>query len=156
MKRKNIHWFLPMCFMVLAFAACAVFRADFLPPGLHPEPLAAKRPQCTDCHDKTDEYFPYMKFNHDLFFVENHRVQALSGKSSCTMCHKDSFCSECHGGRLELKPSIRKPGDTHRRIPHRGDYLTRHQIEGRINPVSCYRCHGNPGNAERCAKCHGR
>jgi hypothetical protein len=38
-------------------------------------------------------------------------------------------------------------------MPHRGDYITQHQIDGRINPAPCFRCHGRRNN-ERCAECH--
>ncbi len=156
MTLYNTRKFLGLFLISLILAACAVFQTNFSPPPEHPEPLNAGRPQCTDCHDSSDENFPYLKFNHDVFFVENHRVQAISGKSACDMCHKDNFCIECHGIRLELKPSLRKPSDPDRRMPHRGDFLSRHRIEGRINPVSCFRCHGSAETAERCVKCHGR
>jgi hypothetical protein len=26
-------------------------------------------------------------------------------------------------------------------MPHTGDYLSRHRIDGRLDPVSCRRCH---------------
>jgi len=28
-------------------------------------------------------------------------------------------------------------------MPHRGDYTVTHRIDGRLDPGSCYRCHGN-------------
>ncbi len=138
-----------------AIAACSLFhsRATLLPE--HPKPLGSGRPQCFSCHDKTDTSFPYTKFNHDILFVDNHRAQALTGRSTCYLCHGDGFCGDCHDGRQGLKLSQRRPGDIRQRMPHRGRYLDRHQIEGRVNPVSCYRCHGNPERAERCVTCHG-
>jgi hypothetical protein len=157
MRKGTIQGLILLVLFSIMLIACAVLRTkDGGVPESHPIPLEMNRPQCTECHDKTDESFPYVKFNHDVFYVENHRGPALTSKSTCYMCHRDRFCAECHGGRLELKPSIRKPADVDRRMPHRGDYLARHQIEGRVNPVSCYRCHGNPESAERCVKCHGK
>ncbi|MDO9264689.1 MAG: hypothetical protein Q7U02_12035 [Desulfosalsimonadaceae bacterium] len=157
MRKGAIQGLILLVLFSIVLVACAVLRVkDGGVPESHPIPLEVNRPQCTDCHDKTDENFPYIKFNHDVFYLENHRVSALTSKSTCYMCHGERFCAECHGGRLELKPSLRKPADVDRRMPHRGDYLARHQIEGRVNPVSCYRCHGNPETAERCVKCHGK
>jgi hypothetical protein len=71
------------------------------------------------------------------------------------MCHKQSACDECHGVWVELKPSLKDQTSNYRRMPHRGDYLSRHAIDGRINPASCYRCHGNPETARTCRPCHG-
>jgi hypothetical protein len=39
-------------------------------------------------------------------------------------------------------------------MPHRGDYVTRHRIDGRIDPTACFRCHGSPKRAKLCASCH--
>ena len=55
--------------------------------------------------------------------------------------------------RVELKPSILRQTDTYRTLPHRGDYLTRHKIDGKINPALCYKCHGRR-NDRRCQQCH--
>jgi hypothetical protein len=71
------------------------------------------------------------------------------------MCHQQQFCDECHGVRVEEKPSAKNKTSTFRRTPHRGDYLSRHRIDGRVDPTSCFRCHGNPKTAETCAPCHG-
>jgi hypothetical protein len=38
-------------------------------------------------------------------------------------------------------------------LPHRGDYLNQHMIDGRINPALCARCHGRTDN-QRCRACH--
>jgi hypothetical protein len=32
--------------------------------------------------------------------------------------------------------------------------LTRHRIDGRINPTKCFRCHGAPKTARSCTPCH--
>jgi hypothetical protein len=28
-------------------------------------------------------------------------------------------------------------------------------MDGRINPISCFRCHGNPKSSRTCIRCHG-
>lgn len=142
--------------VLLTLFACSAFQTIPAIPEEHPVVLDKARPQCTDCHSPLDETFPYIKYNHDMNFYKNHGKPAISGKYTCYMCHRENFCSECHGGRLELKPSQRKPDENSRQMPHRGDYLSRHQIEGRMNPASCFRCHGNPENAETCIPCHGK
>jgi hypothetical protein len=38
-------------------------------------------------------------------------------------------------------------------MPHRGEYLTRHQIDGRVDPGSCIQCHGNRNDGS-CGVCH--
>ena len=69
--------------------------------------------------------------------------------------HEDISEDEALPSKSELKPSLRNQSDTFRRMPHRGDFLTRHRIEGKIDPTSCFRCHGNPRASQVCAPCHG-
>lgn len=151
MRRRRFFLLFLIPFLM---TACGLLHTGISPLPEHP-PVGMKRPQCIDCHDKTDPTFPYAKFNHDVFFTDGHRVEALTGSATCYLCHTDGFCGDCHDGRQEMMPTTRRPMDIQRRIPHRGKYLARHQIEGRINPLSCYRCHGKPDRAERCVTCHG-
>jgi hypothetical protein len=87
--------------------------------------------------------------------MDNHRVPARQRPEICSMCHQQNFCNNCHGVTTELKPSERNQDKTFRRTPHRGDYLSRHRIDGRIDPTSCFRCHGNPKKSKTCVRCHG-
>lgn len=144
-----------------AVAALAVFMACAggtglwqLPARHHQDPDEDLR-YCTDCHDASDDGFPYQRFVHTLFFAENHRPVALQHQQVCAMCHQPSACDECHGVRVELKPSLKNPTRTWKRTPHRGDYLSRHRIDGRVDPVACIRCHGNPKTTQTCRPCHG-
>ena len=34
-----------------------------------------------------------------------------------------------------------------------GDHLNQHKIDGKLNPASCFPCHGRQNN-ERCKQCH--
>ena len=88
--------------------------------------------QCSACHETESEEFPYRRFEHTPLFGENHRLTALGSQRVCEMCHRPSFCADCHGAGAGLKPSLKNHGETRRRMPHRGDYLTRHRIEGRL------------------------
>lgn len=137
---------------LLILAACA---ATYQLPAIHPMELDNKRPVCTDCHEASGEQVTFERFNHGLNWGENHRFATYQQEQVCYMCHQQSYCNDCHGVRVELKPSTRNPTETFRQMPHRGDFLTRHRIEGRIDPTSCFRCHGNPKTAQTCAPCHG-
>jgi hypothetical protein len=110
---------------------------------------------CTECHEPRTEYVDYERLNHHPYFADNHRQEAYQQERLCAMCHQTSFCNDCHATRVELKPSIKNQTETYRRLPHRGDYITRHRIDGGIDPTSCFRCHGNPKTAISCARCHG-
>lgn len=122
----------------------------------HPVDLGKKKPICTDCHDESPrEDLVIRRYNHTLYFADNHRLAARRNPQVCNMCHQQKMCNDCHGMELELKPSERDRTGSYKRTPHRGDYLSRHRIEGRLDPGSCYRCHGNPRRAKTCARCHG-
>lgn len=143
-----------ICFAALCtFAARQVSGGAFQLPLQHPDDGEDLR-QCLDCHDSAESDFPFERFSHDLFFAERHAGSARGNASVCAMCHQQSFCSDCHGLRPGLKPSLKNSTDSRRRMPHRGDYIARHRIDGRIDPTACFRCHGSPKSAKICATCH--
>ena len=107
-------------------------------------------PICSDCHEDGRA-----ALNHTSDFSTRHRFYAQQQGQACAACHKESFCSDCHAHKEELKPSDKYKDSPERSLPHRGDYLTQHKIDGRINPASCMRCHGRSNN-ERCKVCHIR
>ncbi len=144
-----------MILLLLALlVACTAMKSGYQVPPAHPEELGKGRPTCSECHEKSSENLNYERYNHTVFFMENHRLEAQQDEEVCTMCHQTSFCNDCHATRVELKPSERQKTDTYRRMPHRGNYLSRHRIDGRVDPTSCFRCHGNPKTAQTCAPCH--
>jgi hypothetical protein len=104
---------------------------------------------CGECH--TDNW---AALNHQADdFYRRHKFYAGQQKFACQTCHQESFCADCHAHREEIKPSDKYKGSPERQLPHRGDYLSRHKIEGRIDPASCLKCHGRTNN-ERCKTCH--
>jgi hypothetical protein len=104
---------------------------------------------CGECH--TDNW---AALNHQADdFYRKHKFYAGQQKFACQTCHQESFCADCHAHREEIKPSDKYKGSPERQLPHRGDYLSRHKIEGRIDPASCLKCHGRTNN-ERCKTCH--
>ncbi len=115
---------------------------------VHPAPVKGLV-DCGECH--TDNW---AALNHQADdFYRKHKFYAGQQKFACGTCHQESFCADCHAHREEIKPSDRYKGSPERQLPHRGDYLSRHRIEGRIDPVSCLKCHGRTNN-ERCKTCH--
>jgi hypothetical protein len=115
---------------------------------VHPAPVKGLV-NCGECH--TDNW---AALNHQADdFYRKHKFYAGQQKFACESCHQESFCADCHAHREEIKPSDRYKGSPERELPHRGDYLSRHKIEGRIDPASCLKCHGRTNN-ERCKTCH--
>jgi hypothetical protein len=115
---------------------------------VHPAPVKGLV-NCGECH--TDKW---AALNHQADdFYRKHKFYAGQQRFACASCHQESFCADCHAHREEIKPSDRYKGSPERELPHRGDYLSRHKIEGRIDPASCLKCHGRQNN-ERCKTCH--
>ncbi|MGC1453646.1 MAG: cytochrome C [Nitrospirota bacterium] len=113
----------------------------------HPTEIA-QAPICSDCHNDWRT-----SMNHTSDYITRHKFYAAQQKQVCDLCHKESFCADCHANKEELKPSDKYKDSPERALPHRGDYLTQHKIDGRINPASCFPCHGRQNNA-RCKVCH--
>lgn len=141
---------------LLLLVACTSQNSYRLPTA-HPQifELGERREFCTKCHGFKKEPLDFERYNHTTLFTESHRMVAYQDEAVCALCHNQSFCSDCHATRVELKPSLKSQTENYRRVQHRGDYLSRHRIEGRVDPSSCFRCHGNPKSAQTCLSCHG-
>lgn len=141
--------------IVLNSACGHLLTTDSTLPASHPEALGEGRVDCSECH--TDQVKgvlkPYASFNHTPAFVKSHRLYAGQDGRLCAGCHAASFCTDCHANEVEIKPPLKLGDRPDRELIHRGDYLTRHRIEGKIDPASCYRCHGRSNN-EQCVACH--
>lgn len=146
-----------LCLLMVGLGACKALDSGMEPPARHmtEEDLGEAPTTCTNCHESRGDYLPYGSLNHTATWLQTHRQPAYQQEAVCAMCHQTSFCNDCHATRVELKPSLKNQSDTYRQMPHRGDYLSRHQIDGRIDPTSCFRCHGSPKAAQTCAPCHG-
>lgn len=149
--------FLAVAILALGLAACAALDSgrDLPLRHLSAEDAGGPTNQCTNCHDARDEKLAFGSFVHTPTWGSNHRQAAYQNEAVCSMCHQTSFCNDCHAAETELKPSIKNQSDTYRQTQHRGDYLSRHRIDGRVDPTSCFRCHGNPKAAQTCVRCHG-
>jgi hypothetical protein len=114
----------------------------------HPVEMT-EAPICRDCHT---DWRAVMDHTQD-FAAVRHKFYAAQKRGVCDVCHVESFCADCHANKEELKPSDKYKDSPERTMPHRGDYLTQHKIDGKINPASCFPCHGRQNNA-RCKVCH--
>lgn len=140
--------------LALLFGCSAVSQTPSVPPK-HPEDLPPGRVDCLECHKdvSTGALKPYATVRHSRVFINSHGTYARQGQNLCSSCHKPEFCQTCHAGREELKPNVKMGDRPDRMAPHRGDYLITHRIDGRIDPGSCFRCHGNKSDM-RCKQCH--
>jgi hypothetical protein len=142
--------------LIAILASCASMKTVPGLPASHPEALAVgQQVNCSECHE--DQQKGTMKqfnsFSHTPSFVKNHRFYAASDDRLCATCHQSSFCNDCHTNKVEMKPSLKFGNRPDREMPHRGNFITLHKIEGKLDPASCYRCHGRANN-ERCVACH--
>ncbi len=124
-------------------------------PARHPEELSGREADCLECHDNdlTGSLKPYGTFRHTNFFLQRHGSYAMQAQDLCNSCHGEPLCLECHATSDELIPALKRGDRPDRDLPHRGDYIVQHQIEGRVDPGSCIRCHGNR-NDGKCVQCH--
>ena len=140
--------------VALLVGCSAVSQTPSVPPK-HPEELPAGRVDCLECHKdvSTGALKPYATFRHSRVFINAHGTYARQGQNLCSSCHAPSFCQTCHARKEEMKPNVKMGDRPDRMAPHRGDYLVTHRIDGRIDPGSCFRCHGNKSDAQ-CRQCH--
>ncbi len=146
MKNNKLKIVFMFLFPVIALALFACASTQSMATK-HPMEVTGF-PLCADCH--TDQR---AALNHTSDFSTKHKFYATQNKQMCGVCHQESFCSDCHAHKDELKPSDKYKDSPQRSMPHRGDYLNQHKIDGRINPASCFPCHGRQNN-ERCRVCH--
>jgi hypothetical protein len=156
MTRKSILQVLGLVLGLGFLLACGLVSPEASFAATHPQELGPGRPMCSECHS-TDvakgALKPYSTFDHTPAFVKDHRFPANQDSTTCAACHAPSFCVDCHGGKVPMKPATKLSDRPDREAPHRGDFLTQHKIEGKLDPSSCYRCHGRANN-DLCRACH--
>ncbi len=106
------------------------------------------RPICSHCHKDWRS-----SMDHSVDYIVRHKFDAAQQHQTCGICHTESFCADCHAHKEEIKPSDKFKNRPDRFMPHPGDYITQHKIDGRINPAGCLPCHGRQDN-DSCKACH--
>jgi hypothetical protein len=155
MMNRPVSALLICAICAVLLSGCSTAPQTAAVPTKHPEELSGYRPDCGECHQdvSTGALKPYEAFRHSQVFLREHGFYARQGQNLCASCHGPSFCQGCHARKEELMPKTRAGDRPDRMLPHRGDYIVLHQIDGRLDPGSCFRCHGNKNNA-RCRACH--
>ena len=141
---------------LMGFVSCSLLSHEKSAIRPHPQELGQGRPICTECHENEpmkDTLKLYSSFNHTPDFVQNHTFLANQNSATCAACHSQASCSECHAGKGVLNPAVKLADRPDRMSPHRGDYMSLHRVEGKIDPTSCYKCHGRANN-DLCRACH--
>ncbi len=155
MRRAVIGVVFGAVFIAL-LSGCSVLSTSPSVPPRHPEDLAGTtRVDCRECHSdlSTGALKAYDSFRHTTVFARYHGNYARQGQNLCASCHGPSFCQGCHARKEELKPDARQADRPDLALPHRGDYIVQHRLDGRMDPGSCFRCHGNRNDA-KCRACH--
>lgn len=156
MSRKTSLLALAATLVLGLFTGCSMLSTETSFAPSHPEQLGAGRPLCSDCHSNEamkGGFKSYASFDHTPTFVKNHRQQANQDAGACVSCHAPSFCTDCHGGKVPVLPSTRLSDRPDRMSPHRTGYLTLHRFDGKMDPTSCFKCHGRANN-DKCTACH--
>lgn len=141
------RYFASAAALLLAAAALAACAGPQSGASVHPEKLEGA-PVCSSCHDAQRA-----ALDHDAAWMRTHGEAAVGNRQACELCHRQSTCADCHGAKEEIKPSSKRPSRFDPATPHRGDYLSQHRIDGRLDPASCIPCHGRRDDG-RCTTCH--
>ena len=113
------------------------------------------RENCSQCHrpgslgGKTSNDI----FDHGGDWLRRHGSAARGSDTVCAHCHKVDTCAECHSrSNAPIRPaqlSLDRPGAAQH---HRGDWLTRHPMEAKLDGNACLACH----QQSSCTQCHER
>ena len=115
----------------------------------HQQDFAAAR--CTPCHVDLKGYLPRQAFAHQGDWRRGHAQFAKPSAESCQACHDQTYCAQCHDAQtVAALPSTIFPEAVEKNFIHRGDYISRHQVDAGANPASCRTCHGSAF----CNACH--
>ena len=122
---------------------------------VHQEQYAAA--SCLGCHPAMRQMplRAVAEFDHAGDWMARHGLQARSQGAACAQCHTETSCSDCHS---QVAPSTTfrlYREETGRALLHRGDYISIHGIEARVDGATCLRCHQNPGYCESCHQRNG-
>ena len=93
--------------------------------------------KCLSCH--IGDMGAIVPSDHRAGWVSGHGSRVNLRRDSCSQCHSNRFCVQCHNRR-----------DKADRVFHRGVALISHPLEARADPAQCGKCH----TASFCIRCH--
>jgi hypothetical protein len=115
---------------------------------------------CLDCHqggginaDLSKAQFgrDYIPKSHRSDFITLHPIKALDNPQTCTRCHDQKYCNECHArfpkGSLRIKSHLMLGPNGQQYSFATGE----HALEARRNLQSCQACHPE---GDVCIQCH--
>ncbi|MFZ5446021.1 MAG: cytochrome c3 family protein [Myxococcota bacterium] len=156
LEMKEINEDCKVCHKVLPEPGVA---QNLAPPmetctGCHEHEQQFDDGRCDVCHQDLSYYAlrPISSFSHKGDFLTGHVPLARSKPESCATCHDQQFCTDCHAKTVSMSLETRFPEKIDRLMVHRGNFLARHTVEQKADPVSCLRCH----STNFCSDCHTR
>lgn len=107
--------------------------------------------RCSKCHGETDlaEMKPQTVLRHDSGWIRHHGVVATQSARACNQCHSEASCSDCHDQKQTIPIEVRRPDAIESNAIHKGDFISRHPIEAKLQPTTCLRCHA-PSTCDAC------
>lgn len=109
---------------------------------------------CYTCHKglKATPDKPVRDFDHGADWLRRHGVVAKGQSKVCGHCHQETSCAECHSKNNAIRPDLLHADRVDASFHHRGDYMSRHAMEAKLDSKGCQTCHA----PQTCAKCHER
>lgn len=126
---------------------------------------------CNDCHDqyfclechvgggvdvslgKTTSKKEFVPKSHRSNFLMIHPIKSLDNPQTCTRCHQQKYCIECHQrfpkGSQNIKSHFMLDANHQKYAPA----LNEHPLEARRNLQSCQACHPD---GDVCVQCHSQ
>ncbi|MBV8758795.1 MAG: hypothetical protein JO257_16020 [Deltaproteobacteria bacterium] len=107
---------------------------------------------CDACHRRLDDAttLPQSHLAHDGDWLREHGTRAAASADACQSCHRETFCTQCHGQNVPVLPATASFADPFAPSVHRGGFAGRHALEARADPGACITCHSQ----DRCVQCH--
>lgn len=120
--------------------------------GCHEHRAQFDAGQCLGCHALGDlrALRPVSFLPHDTAWMRRHGDRAREDGAACALCHAQTQCDGCHDATRRLGPAQLAPEKLDRSFVHRFDFRTRHALEARAQPGSCFTCHART----ECDACH--
>lgn len=110
--------------------------------------------KCDRCHVELARY-PLQSIRswaHTGNFERRHGAAAKHAPATCTTCHEQTFCSDCHADATPVGLELRRADQTTRAFIHPAPYEALHAIDAAARKDSCDTCH----RPSFCTSCHAQ